>query len=121
MKSNRNFNGVTLVFVALLVISNAYWLYNSFDSAITRSYRDDQLQQLDAALTQAQQVLPIAYASEGRATFVAAAQEVLDEESFEKDGCIWIGRLGFKFDEAETLQHVSRTWNFGAPDPCYPE
>ena len=121
MKSNRYFNWVTLVLVALLVISNAYWLYNSFDTAVTLSYRDDHIQQVDAALTQAQQLLPVAYAAKDKATFVVAVQELLNEESFAKDGCIWIGRLGFKFDDAESLQHVSRTWNSDAPDPCYPE
>ncbi len=121
MKSNRFFNWVTVVLVALLVTSNAYWLYASIDTAITLSYRDDHIRQLDAALTQAQQLLPVAYAAEDKTSFIVATQALLDDQSFEKDGCIWIGQLGFKFDDAESLEHVSRTWNSGAPDPCFPQ
>ena len=119
MKSNKLFNWPTLVLVVLLVVSNAFWLYNSIDTAITLSYRDQQVHELDASLTQAQQLLPVAFGSPGKESFVAAAMQILEQDSFDKDGCIWIGGLGFKFNENETLEHVSRSWSDGASDPCY--
>ena len=119
MTSNRYFNPVTLILVALLVISNAYWLYTSIDTAITLSYRDQQTYELDASLAQAQQLLPIAFGSPDKESFLTAAKQLLEEDSFDKNGCIWIGWLGFRFDDAGALAHVSRTWNFGTPDPCF--
>lgn len=121
MTSNRYFNWLTIVLVLSLIISNAYWLFSSIDTAVTLSYRDQYIEDLDSSLTHAQKLLPIAFASSDRDSFLSAAARLLAEDGYDKDGCTWIGRLGFRFDDAGALAHVSRTWNFGTPDPCFPE
>lgn len=121
MKSIQRANKLTVILGVLLITSNAYWIYAGIDDAVTRSYMTQQLHEYDAALKQVQTMLPIAFEATDKDSFVANVQEVLDDESFEKDGCIWIGMLGLQFDGSSSLAHVSRTWSFGEADPCYPD
>jgi hypothetical protein len=56
-----------------------------------------------------------------KAELVAEIEAVFEDEAFEKDGCIWGGNLGLKFDEDDRLIHVSPNWSFvGDEDPCFP-
>ena len=117
-------NKVTLILGLLLVASNAFWLYASyvsFNNVVTLSYMTQQLHEYDASLQQAQSLLPVAFTATDKDSFVSKAQELSGDEGFEKGGCVWIDWLGFQFDRSSNLVHVSRTWNSGEPDPCYPE
>ena len=111
-----------LILGLLLVVSNAWWLYVSVDDAITASYRDSELVLNQQALDDALRLMPLVDSDLGRAKFVAKAEELFEDESFEKDGCVWVGNLGLKFDEDDRLVHASPNWSFaGAEDPCFPE
>ena len=121
MKRTKNVNKIAVILGTLLIASNAFWLYVSFDNAVTLSYATQQLSEFDKSLEQAQMLLPVAFTATDKDSFVAKAQELQNEEGYEKDGCLWIGWLGFQFDESSNLVHVSRIWSFGDPDPCYPD
>jgi len=117
---SAHFIWITVVLTLLLLGSNAYWLFVTLDTAVTLSYRDSELAQHDAALSQAQKLLPAAFGAESKDAFVVAAQRLLGGEGYEKDGCFWLGGLGFQFDEEAKLVHVARGWSYGEPDPCFP-
>ncbi len=50
---------------------------------------------------------------------VAIAEKQSGEESYEKDGCTWVGLLGFKFNVSGKLIFVSPSWSPSEKDPCY--
>ncbi len=50
---------------------------------------------------------------------VAIAEKQSGEESYEKDGCTWVGWLGFKFNSNGELVFVSPSWSSSEKDPCY--
>lgn len=111
---------VAAVLGVLLLLSNGWWLVQSIDAGITASYRDQQLYSYDSALREATNLLTAADVSLSRSELVKVAEEISESEAFEKDGCTWVGFLGFKFDDGDQLVHVARGWSFGEEDPCYP-
>jgi hypothetical protein len=121
MAERKLINGLTVALAILLVLSNVGWAYSMFDTSITMSYWDQQLDEYDRSLAQAQQLLPVAFMTTNRHEFLSIAESLAEEEGYEKDGCVWVGMLGFKFDEGDSLSHVARIWSFGSPDPCYPD
>ena len=145
MKGSRSklLLALTLVLATLLVVSNLWWLSVSIDDALTQTYSNAERETADFALKQALTLLPVAFAAQDREGFLAATEQRLrtvgpevggyapgDERSeegrfglgrpFEKDGCVWLGTLGFRFDEDGALEHVSRRINTGEADPCFP-
>lgn len=134
---------LSLVLATLLVASNVWWLYVSIDAAVTQTYSHVERETADLALKQALTLLPVAFAAQDKEGFLAATEQrlrtagpeaggyALGEDGrvdlgrvfakpYEKNGCVWIGTLGFRFDEEGTLQHASRNWNTGEADPCFP-
>lgn len=112
----------TLIFilVALLLASNAFWLYQRFDTGITLSYKDQQIHQLDETRKQLMLMLPEVAQNDSKDEVINAAKKYTDEQVFRKDGCFWIGWLGLKFNSENQLTSVSPVWNYGEKDPCYP-
>ena len=107
---------------ALLILSNLWWLYVTFDNAVTAHYRDDQLSVTQRTLEDALELAPLASTGLEKAALIAEAERLYEDDSFEKDGCAWVGNLGLKFDDNQRLVHVSPNWSFvGNKDPCFPE
>ena len=127
----------------LLVASNVWWLYASINAAVTQTYSHVERETADLALKQALTLLPVAFTAQDKDSFLAAAEQRLRTggpeaggyafgeggridlgrvfaKPYEKDGCVWIGTLGFLFDEDGALEHVSRHLNTGEADPCFP-
>ena len=121
MSERKLINKLTIALAILLVLSNVGWAYLLLDTSITMSYWHQQLDEYDRSLTQAQQLLPAAFTAANKQDFLAKAELLAETEHFEKDGCVWVGMLGFKFDRGGDLTHVARVWSFGSPDPCYPD
>jgi hypothetical protein len=105
----------------LLVISNVWWFYVTFDNAITASYRDDQMRWNQEALSDALALLPAVQPMAGKSEVTAFLQQSSELASYEKDGCVWFDNLGIKFDEDDKIVHVARRWNSGEDDPCFPK
>ena len=101
---------IVLLLVALLA-SNAFWFYAAIDLGITATYRETVLEEHREALWQTLAMLPhVASDAAGREAVLAAAAQGGDE-AFEKEGFVWIGRLGLRFDPAGRLIEVVPTWD----------
>jgi len=90
---------------AALMASNAWWAYHVLDRGVSLTYQGESLRESQEGLSQALAVIN-ATAAHGasRTQVVAAAQKAAPGfEPFEKDGYLWVGRLGFRFNEAGQL------------------
>ena len=111
---------LNLILIVLLVGTNAYWLFSIADVAVTLDYRDRHIQDLEKAHQDLVKLLPKLSQGKKKSEVVDLVSNQLSETPFEKDGCTWIGSLGFKFSNTDELDFVSKNWNSGEPDPCYP-
>ena len=109
-----------VILSALLLTSNAFWLYQVIDRGVTLSYRDQQTYELEETRKQLMATFPEVARHATKEEIIAAASKHTDQEVFEKEGCTWVGWLGFKFDENGKLKSVSPAWSYGQTDPCYP-
>lgn len=104
----------------LLLASNVFWFYQVADTGVTLAYRDQQTYELEETRKQLMALLPAVAINSTKDEIVDVASKFTDLEVFEKDGCTWVGWLGFKFDENNKLKSVSPSWSYGDKDPCYP-
>ena len=111
---------VVVVLSVLLVGSNGYWLYTALDAGVTISYAQQRIYELEEATKELMALLPEVAKGADRGQIIAAASKLTDQEPFEKDGCTWVGRLGFRFDDNGRLVSVSPAWSYGEDDPCRP-
>ena len=96
---------VIVLLLLALVGSNGWWAYRLLDAGVSYTYQGVTLEENHQALAQALAVIK-AMAAQGasRPHVVAAAQRVCPSlEPFEKDGYLWVGRLGLRFDAADQL------------------
>lgn len=108
------------ILVVLLLASNAFWLYQVVDTGVTLSYRDQQTYELEETRRQLMATFPEVAKHATKEEIIAAASKHTDQEVYEKEGCTWVGWLGFKFGESNKLKSVSPSWSYGEKDPCYP-
>jgi hypothetical protein len=100
------------VLLTILLGSNALWAYRALDAGVSRSYLSAALDDNRIALAQV-----IAVAEETmrviatRDSIIAAASHDRADEPFEKDGFVWIGRIGLKFDSDGRLIDIERAWS----------
>lgn len=89
----------------VLVLSNGWWAYRTLDAGITHTYQSASLEESQQALAQALAVIKAnAAANPSKAEVIAAAQAAWPAvEPFEKDGYLWVGRLGLRFNDAGRL------------------
>jgi hypothetical protein len=109
--TKRSTIAIVLLSVAL-VVSNGWWFFQALDSGISATYREATLEEQRAALVQAFAAFPVvARANSTRADVLAAAGGAIgDKEFFEKDGFVWVGRLGFSFDASGRVVQVMPAW-----------
>jgi hypothetical protein len=103
---------IILVLAFALLASNGLWIYQSIDAAVTAGYREASWKDNHDALAQALAILPVVARSDSTREQVldAAKQAANSGDSFEKDGFIWIGKIGLKFDRDGRLIDVSPAW-----------
>ena len=102
-----------MVFLILvLVTSNLWWMFQLFDAGVTATYMGHSLEANKKALSQTIKILPIvADRNADREQIISAARLADDtSEPFEKDGLIWVGMIGLKFDKQDKLISVERAW-----------
>ena len=107
------------ILLVLLLASNAFWLYQYMDIAVTLSYRDQEAHELEETRKQIMAALPEIAKNATKREIVEASGKFTDSEVYEKGGCTWVGMMGFKFDENEKLQSVSPVWTYGGGEPCF--
>ena len=103
----------------LLIVSNLYWLYVLIDSGITLTYRDQELHEYKKTQMQLMSMLPEVAKNLSKDEIVAIAQKYSSSEPFEKEGCTWVGWLGFKYAENSRLEGVSWVISYGEGGPCH--
>jgi hypothetical protein len=89
-----------IVLIVLLVGSNAWWAYRTLDNGITHTYLNDSMEHTSRGLNQAMAILPLVAKGAHREEIISAALQAskLDLPPFEKDGYVFVGELGLKFD-----------------------
>ena len=103
----------------LLLASNSFWFYQLLDTSTTLSYRDQQSYELEETGKQLMAILPEIAQNSTKSEVIAFASKYTDQKVFEKEGCTWVGWLGFKFNKENRLESVSPSWSYGESDPCY--
>ncbi|WP_139332642.1 hypothetical protein [Aquipseudomonas alcaligenes] len=99
---------IVVLSIALLT-TNVWWAYNTIDFGITHTYAMQTCEEDSQALKQTMAILPlVASHSSSPAEIISAALLWPDEQTFEKDGFTWVGRLGLRFDTQGKLAEVSR-------------
>lgn len=85
--------------IVLLLASNVWWAYGSIDCGISRTYQGASLDDATIALRQTLAILPVVASNPADRTVIleAAKRSADSPASFEKDGFIWVGRIGLKF------------------------
>ncbi len=101
-----------VLLVIALVGSNAWWAYRTLDASVTQSYIGASLDDNKQALTQTLALLPVAArAGVSRSEILAAARlPGSEDEPYEKDGFVWVGKIGLKFHEQGQLTEATRAW-----------
>lgn len=95
---------ISLLAVAL-VVTNASWAYRLLDAGVSYTYQGVSLEENQQALSQALAIIKVLGSNEAsREQVIQAAQKAWPStEPFEKDGYLWVGRLGLRFNEAGHL------------------
>ena len=101
------------VLVLALVISNLWWFGLLLDAGITATYRDDSFDRHHQALAELLAVVPAATDPEAtRESVLKVARDASgNRESFEKEGFVWVGRLGYRFNDEGRLVEVQSAWS----------
>jgi len=99
--------------VVVLVASNAWWAYRLLDAGISQTYLGASLEDNKEALNQTLVLLPVvAQAGISRVKIISAARPAGDSVApFEKDGFVWVGKIGLKFNNDGKLIEATRAWD----------
>ena len=83
------------------------------DLGVSRTHREVTFENHQVALAQALAIMPVAVRPDATRTKIleAARREARHPESLEKEGFVWIGRLGLKFDGKGRLVEVRPAWS----------
>ncbi|TLU61890.1 hypothetical protein FE810_13825 [Thalassotalea litorea] len=102
----------------LLIFSNGYWLFASLDSGVTASYQSQELYEYKNTQEQLLKTFKEVASGKSKSDVVRIAEKYSETPAFDKDGCTWIGWLGFKFDEQGVFQDIDWTISYGDKSPC---
>ena len=97
------------VLAAALVISNGYWAYSSLDRGVTFTYQQVTLESYRDTARAAVAIFPHAVsAGATRESILAEAMRIgSDSEPFEKEGCVWVSPLGYRFSDDGALLEIA--------------
>ena len=103
----------TIIFLVIALLgTNAWWLYTVIDAGVTATYREVTHRENKEALDQTLAIIPVitgvSYTKEK--VIEAARHPYLKSEPFEKEGYIWVGRIGLSFSETGKLYKIKRSW-----------
>jgi hypothetical protein len=97
----RKYRVTISVLLVAFILSNAWWACRSLDAGITHTYMRASFDTTSEALAQALAILQVVGRPDAtRDQVLAAAQLPKDAVGpFEKNGYVWVGQLGLKFNE----------------------
>ena len=99
---------IIILLTVFLVGSNAWWVYRLMDAGVSYTYQGVSLEENQQALAQSLEIIKALTPSNvSHEKIVAAAQKPWDStEPLEKEGYLWVGRLGLRFNKANQLVEV---------------
>lgn len=106
--------GITAtVLLVLLVATNVGWAFMLLDAGVSYTYLQVSFEDNRQALAQVLAVLPlVARENASREEIIAAALRAGGGgEPFEKEGFVWVGSIGLRFNAEGELQEVCRAWS----------
>jgi hypothetical protein len=104
---------IILVLLILLIATNVWWAFQAFDHGITITYTIGSLDDHKQALDQALMIIPEITSGRGSREEIINSMESRFglSDGLNKDGYIWIGKLGLRFDDSGKLLEVQPAWN----------
>lgn len=107
-----SFKIISLLLALLLVTSNAWWAYQAFDQGVSLAHAKVSLEGNARALDETFALMPMILAGDtSQNTLLGHLESKAGvEDTFEKDGFFWTGRIGLKFDEDRRLTEIRRGW-----------
>lgn len=112
VRRKRASSAVTWLLLLALVLSNAWWAVQMVDASITHTYAEDSRVHAERALSQSLAILPLVARGADRESVLATASSAhgTAAEAFEKEGYVWVGELGLRFDAQGRLVAVAKGW-----------
>ncbi len=101
--------------LVLLVSSNVYWLYRVFGALAAGATPGAEQRE---ALTQLFALIPVLVQKADRARIIATAADAPPNKVnvYERDGYVWVGSLGFKFNDTGQLVEIVTIFDmWGSP------
>ena len=100
----------TFVLIIALIGSNGWWLYSAIDAGVTNKYQEQMMYERTGMLKQLISVTPELSSEKSKNEIVTIVKKSTDLEPFEKEGAVWVGWTGLKFDEKDKLVKVIPSW-----------
>jgi len=96
-----------ILLTALLVISNAYWVFVMIDTGITMTYREASFELTEKKSEQAIRLANLNLIGMGADEALALiGTDVYDLEPFEKEGCLYAGQVCLRLDENRVIVKI---------------
>ena len=108
----RKITIIISLLVAVIIVSNVWWAYAVFDAGISYTYLQQSYRGSQEALSQALAIIKVtATPGVSQGEIIEAAQNVVPtDEPFEKEGFLWVGSLGLRFDKQGQLVEAVRNF-----------
>jgi hypothetical protein len=100
----------TFVLIILLIGSNAWWLYSAINTGVTNMYKEQMIYERTEMLKQLISVTPELSSAKSKNEIVSIVKKSTDLAPFEKEGFVWVGWTGLKFDNEDKLVKVTPSW-----------
>lgn len=97
-----------LLLAVALVVSNIWWAYRVVDAGVSATYQGASLEEAQQALSQTIAIIKVTGSgAASRDQIIAAANGAWSAgEPFEKEGYLWVGRLGLRFSDEGKLMEI---------------
>ena len=116
---NRKSLWLISILIVVLLATNFLWLSMVVRRAHDYNKLEHELARTNRALYASTRLMTLIKPSATYSTIVTEAEKFsTGGEIVEKDGCVKVGDLAFRFDEGGKLLHVTRAWKLPTPDPC---
>ncbi|MDJ0818798.1 MAG: hypothetical protein QNJ58_21490 [Desulfobacterales bacterium] len=100
----------TIVLTIALISSNVWWLHSAIDVGVTNKYQEQMMFERSGILKQIISVTPELSSAISKNEIVTIVKKSTDLEPFEKEGVVWVGWTGLKFDDKNKLVKVIPSW-----------
>ena len=93
-----------IILVLLFVSTNIFWFFTFIDMGLTQKSQGQLIYELENSKKQAVGMLKESLQEKNKDEIKLIAEKYTDIDSFEKEGCLWVGWYGFKFSETGELE-----------------